>query len=236
MPSAPTRTSPWTAVVIVLVRVDRRCVPHVLLRPGQQNCLQVGPVDYTRKRHAADLGWCLEIEPGVPLVAHAVLDAVGPVAGPRGARRHLAVQLRVDGLELAQRVGGQLDRPAEPLELRGALENRVGDRRTPLGREVQVVGQRQAAHARAGDEHVQWLGFRDDIGTLRRARLRRGRRRGDGGLQGAGSGAHRGAWSQAAEAQRRHWRGRNQQQDRAHGSRTRCGRTMEDDQILKASQ
>eukprot|EP00632_Arachnochrysis_sp_CCMP2950_P013291 CAMPEP_0185700268 /NCGR_PEP_ID=MMETSP1164-20130828/7399_1 /TAXON_ID=1104430 /ORGANISM="Chrysoreinhardia sp, Strain CCMP2950" /LENGTH=562 /DNA_ID=CAMNT_0028367215 /DNA_START=101 /DNA_END=1787 /DNA_ORIENTATION=- len=115
----------------------------------EQNRLQVGPLDDPRKGHLARRRRRREVEPRVPLVAHAVLDAVRQVARPRELALDLAVHAGVHRAEDLHRVRGELDRPAEPPELRRLLEDLDLDVRT-LRREH--VGQRESADAGARDD------------------------------------------------------------------------------------
>mmetsp|Transcript_37550 Transcript_37550/g.120362 ORF Transcript_37550/g.120362 Transcript_37550/m.120362 type:complete len:494 (+) Transcript_37550:294-1775(+) len=92
------------AVAALPVGLDAGAEPQVVARAPHQDLLQLRPLDHASEGHLARLGGRPEVELCVPLVADAVLDAVGPVAGPRRARLDLLVQLLVDRAEALHRV------------------------------------------------------------------------------------------------------------------------------------
>ena len=180
--------SDHTPVRLGVVLFDARVVAYVLLASAEQNLLEVGPVDDARVWHAAAVSGALEVELGVPLVAHAVLDAIRPVARPRRARLDLLVELLVDVTNGLHRVRRELDRPAKLFELAGALQHGVAHwRASHLCGELEAVGQDEAAHTRTCDQHIQRLLRGDHVARLRRrlelrdaARDRRAGRAGGG--------------------------------------------------------
>eukprot|EP00966_Prymnesium_polylepis_P305791 7066487-Prymnesium_polylepis.1 len=96
---------------------------NAAVAPLEQDGLQVGPLDDAGVRHVAHLRWRHQVELGVPLVAHAVLDAVGAVARPRREALNLVVHRAVHVAQVLHRVGRQLDRAAKPLELGRPLDH-----------------------------------------------------------------------------------------------------------------
>mmetsp|Transcript_33974 Transcript_33974/g.85113 ORF Transcript_33974/g.85113 Transcript_33974/m.85113 type:complete len:381 (-) Transcript_33974:11-1153(-) len=168
------------ARVALLVPLERRRVAHLhagVLGPGnaavaplEQDGLQVGPLDDAGVRHVAHLRWRHQVELGVPLVAHAVLDAVGAVARPRREALNLVVHRAVHVAQVLHRVGRQLDRAAKPLELGRPLDHSHVDWRP---RAPQRICRREAADARTRDDHTQRPLAGDGVAGPRGSRRRR---------------------------------------------------------------